>query len=179
MRIFVAGATGVLGTRVVPLLVSAGHDVTAVGRTPDKRALLERFGARAVAVDLFDPSAVHRVVVGHDTIVNLATAVPSPVWRSLLPGAWHEMDRVRRHVSANLVEGAIASGTAKRVIQESFAPIYPDSGDRKAGSPSWHSTMPRPPWSPRSAFPAGSTTSSNESRCGDASSPRDSRDCSA
>jgi Nucleoside-diphosphate-sugar epimerases len=130
MRIFVAGATGVLGTRAVPLLVSAGQDVTAVGRTPDKRVLLERFGARAVAVDLFDPSAVHRAVAGHDAVINLATAVPSPVWRGLLPGAWHEMDRVRRHVSANLVEAAIASGTVKRVVQESFAPIYPDSGDR-------------------------------------------------
>ena len=130
MRIFVAGATGVLGTRVVPLLVSAGHDVTAVGRTPDKRARLERLGARGVDVDLFDPGAVHRAVPGHDAIVNLATAVPSPVWRGLLPGAWHEMDRVRRHVSANLVEAAIASGTARRIVQESFAPIYPDSGDR-------------------------------------------------
>lgn len=130
MRIFVAGATGVIGTRALPLLVSAGHDVTAVGRTPGKRALLERLGARAVTVDLFDPLAVHRAVAGHDTIINLATAVPSPVWRGLLPGAWHEMDRVRRQVSANLVEAAIASGTAKRIIQESFAPIYPDSGDR-------------------------------------------------
>lgn len=130
MRIFVAGATGVIGTRALPLLVSAGHDVTAVGRTPDKRALLERLGARAVMVDLFDPLAVHRAVAGHETIINLATAVPSPVWRGLLPGAWHGMDRVRRQVSANLVEAAIASGTAKRIVQESFAPIYPDSGDR-------------------------------------------------
>ncbi|HET7189121.1 MAG TPA: NAD-dependent epimerase/dehydratase family protein [Gemmatimonadaceae bacterium] len=130
MRIFVAGATGVIGARAIPLLVAAGHDVTAVGRTPDKRALLERLGARAVTVDLFDPGAVHRAVVGYDTIVNLATAVPAPVWRGLLPGAWREMDRVRRLVSANLVEAAIAAGTAKRFIQESFAPIYADSGDR-------------------------------------------------
>ena len=129
MRIFVAGATGVIGSRVVPLLVAAGHDVTGVGRTPEKRALLERTGAHAVNVDLFDAVAVRGAVAGHDTIINLATAVPAP-WRALLPGAWHPMDRVRREVSANLVNGALASGSATRFVQESFAPIYPDSGDR-------------------------------------------------
>lgn len=130
MRIFVAGATGVIGSRVVPLLVSAGHDVTGVGRTPEKRAQLERAGAHGVAVDLFDPAAVRREITGHDTVINLATAVPSPVWRMLIPRAWRGMDRVRREVSANLVDGALASGTVTRFVQESFAPIYPDSGDR-------------------------------------------------
>jgi 2-alkyl-3-oxoalkanoate reductase len=106
------------------------HEVTGVGRTPGKRALLERAGARGVDVDLFDAPAVRRAVAGHDVIVNLATAVPSPAWRALIPGAWRAMDRVRREVSANLVEGALASGTVTRFVQESFAPIYPDSGDR-------------------------------------------------
>lgn len=57
MRIFVAGATGVLGRRVVPLMIQAGHQVTAVGRTPEKRRQLEGLAARAVAVDLFDAPA--------------------------------------------------------------------------------------------------------------------------
>ena len=48
MRIFIAGATGVIGRRVVPLLLAAGHQITAVGRTPEKRAVLERMGAAAV-----------------------------------------------------------------------------------------------------------------------------------
>jgi nucleoside-diphosphate-sugar epimerase len=130
VRIFVAGATGVIGTRVVPLLLSAGHDVSGVGRTPEKRALLERLGARGVDVDLFDPVAVRRAVAGHDTILNLTTAVPSPAWRALIPGAWRGMDRVRREASANLVDAALANGTVRRFVQESFAPIYPDSGDR-------------------------------------------------
>jgi 2-alkyl-3-oxoalkanoate reductase len=130
MRIFVAGATGVIGSRVVPLLVAGGHEVTAVGRTPEKRALLARVGAHGVDVDLFDAPAVRRAVAGHDAIVNLATAVPSPAWRALLPRAWRGMDRVRREVSANLVDGALAARTVTRLVQESFAPIYPDSGDR-------------------------------------------------
>ena len=60
--IFLTGATGVIGRRVVPLLVAAGHRVTALGRTPDKQAALERAGATALDVDLFDPTAVCRAV---------------------------------------------------------------------------------------------------------------------
>ena len=130
MRIFVAGATGVLGARVVPLLVAAGHEVTGVARTPEKRGRLEQQGARGAVVDVFDAAAVRRAVVGHDAIVNLTTAVPSAAWRVLLPWAWRDMARVRSEVSANLVDAALAAGTVARFVQESFAPIYPDSGER-------------------------------------------------
>jgi nucleoside-diphosphate-sugar epimerase len=129
MRIFVAGATGVVGRRTIPLLVEAGHEVTAVGRTAGKRQLLERLGARAVATDLFDPAAVRVAAQGAEAIVNLATAVP-PGFRGLLPWSWHEMDRIRRQISANLVDGALAGGTVRRIVQEAFAPIYADAGDR-------------------------------------------------
>jgi nucleoside-diphosphate-sugar epimerase len=129
MRIFVTGATGVLGRRAVPLLVAAGHEVTAVGRTREKRALLERLGARAVDVDLFDAAAVQRALQGFEAICNLATAVPPPDARVFLPWSWHETDRVRRQGSANLIDAALAGGTVHRVVQESFAPIYPDAGD--------------------------------------------------
>jgi len=127
VRVFVTGATGVIGKRAVPLLVAAGHAVTAVGRTPEKRAALERVGATAVAVDLFDPAAVRSAVAGHDVICNLATHIPSSS-RMLLPWAWRENDRVRRLVSAHLVEAALAGGV-QRFIQESFGLIYPDRGE--------------------------------------------------
>lgn len=129
MRIFIAGATGVIGRRIVPLLVHAGHEVSGVGRSAEKRAQLRRAGAIGVGVDLFDEADVRRAVAGHDVVINLATAVPSPA-RMLLPGAWHAMDRVRRRVSANLVSAALAGDTVARLIQESFAPIYADAGDR-------------------------------------------------
>ena len=45
-KIFVTGATGVVGARAIPLLVAQGHEVTAIGRTPDKRAQLQSLGAR-------------------------------------------------------------------------------------------------------------------------------------
>jgi nucleoside-diphosphate-sugar epimerase len=128
MRIFIAGATGVVGRRVVPVLLDAGHRVTAVGRSPERRAQLEARGAQAITVSLFDAEALARAVRGHDVVINLATHIP-PISHLFLPGAWRENDRVRRDGSANLVDAGIAAG-ATRFIQESFAPIYPDRGDR-------------------------------------------------
>jgi nucleoside-diphosphate-sugar epimerase len=126
-RIFVAGATGVIGSRLVPLLAAAGHDVTAVGRTAEKRARLERTGAHAIGVDLFDRAATTQAMKGIEVAINVATHIP-PSARAFVPGAWRHNERVRRHVSANLVAAALAVG-ATRVIQESFAPIYRDAGD--------------------------------------------------
>lgn len=54
MRIFVAGASGVLGTRLVPLLVAGGHDVTGMTRSADNAARLEELGAEPVVCDVFD-----------------------------------------------------------------------------------------------------------------------------
>ena len=128
MKVFVTGATGVVGRRAVPLLVRAGHEVTALARTPEKAAAMQRAGARPVAVDLFDADGVRRAVAGHEAVVNLATHIPRSVTRMMMPGAWRENDRIRREASAILVDAALAAG-ASRLVQESFAPMYPDCGD--------------------------------------------------
>lgn len=129
MRIFITGATGVIGVRVVPSLMALGHEITAVARTREKREALARLGVHPTEVDLFDPEAVRRAIAGHEVIYNLATAVPAGM-RAFVPGAWREMDRVRREISANLVGGALAGDSVRVLIQESFAPIYADAGDR-------------------------------------------------
>jgi nucleoside-diphosphate-sugar epimerase len=128
MKIFITGATGVVGRRVVPLLLAAGHQVTAVTRSPQKRVQMEQMGAAPVYVDLFTPEALRGAVAGHDVVVNLATHIP-PIMQMFLPWVWAENDRIRRIASANLVDAALAGG-AERFIQESFALVYPDSGDQ-------------------------------------------------
>lgn len=128
MKIFVAGATGVVGRRAVPLLVRAGHAVTAVARTPEKAATIERAGAQAAMVDIFDGEGVRRAMAGHDAVINLATHIPRSTLQMMLPWAWHENDRIRREASAILVDAALAVGVS-RFVQESFAPMYPDRGD--------------------------------------------------
>jgi len=128
MRIFVSGATGVIGRRAVPWLVAAGHSVTAVARDETGRARLTKVGARCVDVDLFDRQALERAVDGHDVLVNLATHIPHAMWRMIFRSAWRENDRIRTLGVRNLVDAAYTTGV-RRIIQESFAPIYPDRGD--------------------------------------------------
>ncbi len=127
MRIFLTGATGVIGRRVVPLLLQRGHAVTAIGRSPEKRQALETSGARAVDLDLFDGERLARELVGHDAVLNLATHIPPSTTRMLLRREWRENDRVRSQGSATLVDAALTAGVT-RFVQESFAPIYVDNG---------------------------------------------------
>ena len=127
MRIFLTGATGVIGRRVLPLLVGLDHSVTAVAHRAQSRSEIELVGAVLVQVDLFARDAIQRAVAGHDAVINLATHLPAGL-RMFLSGAWAENDRIRRIASANLVDAAIAGGVT-RFIQESFAPAYPDRGD--------------------------------------------------
>ncbi len=129
MRILLTGATGVIGRRLIPLLKAAGHEVTAVSRSSAGAERIRRQGATPINLDLFDQSAVRRVVAGHDALINMATHIPSSQWQIFLPWAWQENDRLRREASAILVDACIANGVS-RFVQESFAPVYPDCGDR-------------------------------------------------
>jgi nucleoside-diphosphate-sugar epimerase len=129
LRIFVAGGTGVIGRRVVPALVSAGHRVSVASRSVEGDARLVSQGASPVAVDLYNLEDVQRAVGQQDVVINLATHIPSGMTKMMLPWAWRENDRVRREASANLA-GAAQSGGADCFIQESFAPIYEDGGDQ-------------------------------------------------
>jgi 2-alkyl-3-oxoalkanoate reductase len=128
VKVLVTGATGVVGRRVVPLLVSAGHRVTALARTPEKRAALERSGAAAAEADLLDRAQVRRAVAEHGAVLNLATHMPKSTLRMFLPGAWRENDRLRRDAAALLAAEAVAAGVA-RFVQESFGPIYVSRGE--------------------------------------------------
>ncbi|HEX2848985.1 MAG TPA: NAD-dependent epimerase/dehydratase family protein [Acidimicrobiales bacterium] len=127
-RVFVAGATGVLGRRAVPRLVAAGFEVTGLARSDEKAEQLRSQGASPVIVDLFDAAAVKEAVAGHDLVCNLATHIPTAA-RGVLPGgAWKENDRIRTEGAANLADAAIAAGAA-RFVQESITFVYPDRGD--------------------------------------------------
>jgi nucleoside-diphosphate-sugar epimerase len=127
MRVFVTGATGVIGRRVVPRLLEAGHRVTAVARGADKQAALARIGATAIEVDLFAPAPLSALLAGHDAAINLATHMPRSSARTLLPGAWRQNDRLRSEAAPALAQAALQAGV-ERFVQESFAPVYPDRG---------------------------------------------------
>lgn len=126
MRIFVTGATGVIGRRALPLLQQR-HFVTAGVRDDSARARVPP-GVQTTVVDLFEPASLVGAMAGHDTVINLATHIPRAAWKMMFRRSWAENDRIRSIGVRNLVDAAIASGVT-RFIQESFAPAYPDRGD--------------------------------------------------
>jgi 2-alkyl-3-oxoalkanoate reductase len=79
MRGFVVGASGAIGTRLVPQLVDRGHEVIGTSRSAEKAEHIRALGAEPVALDLLDPAAVRRVVLeaSPDAIVHQATALAS------------------------------------------------------------------------------------------------------
>ena len=132
-RVFITGATGEVGGRVVPELVRLGYGVTAVGRSEAKRASLEKMGAKAVPSPADEHGRISKqraeeVLAGHSTVINLATHMPPSTIRMMLPWEWRENDHIRCEDSAALVDAAIEAGVT-RFIQESFAPVYDDGGD--------------------------------------------------
>jgi nucleoside-diphosphate-sugar epimerase len=126
MRVFVAGATGVLGTAAVRGLIAGGHKVTGLARSQAKRDALTAAGASPVAADLFDPVSLRHAVAGHDVVVNLATSIP-PGTSAMRAKNWRENDRIRTEASRNLAEAAAAEGVL-RIVQEAISFVYEDGG---------------------------------------------------
>src|SRR5256885_525174 len=81
MKIFVAGATGVLGRALVPQLVARGHEVVGMTRSASKQDLLRRLGARPAVADALDPDAVGQAVAPAppEVIVHELTALSGPM----------------------------------------------------------------------------------------------------
>jgi nucleoside-diphosphate-sugar epimerase len=127
MHVFVAGATGVLGSAAVRRLVAGGHEVTGIARGAAKQRALAEAGARAVAADIFDPAAVRAVVEGHDVVCNLTSHIPVGT-AAVRSSAWRENDRIRTEGSAVLAKAAADCG-ALRFVQEGVAFVYADAGE--------------------------------------------------
>jgi nucleoside-diphosphate-sugar epimerase len=126
-RVFVTGATGVLGRRVVPRLVEAGHSVTAVVRSEAKASAIRAAGATPVEVDLFDRAGIRTAIDGHDSIAQLATHIPyGPV--AAQRSAWATNDRLRGEAAPAIADAAVEVGVG-RLVQESITFPYVDGGD--------------------------------------------------
>ena len=83
MRIFLAGASGAIGRRLVPLLIAAGHDVTGTTRSADAARKLEAAGVRAAIVDVYDATALERAAIDAqpEAVVHQLTDLPQSLRR--------------------------------------------------------------------------------------------------
>jgi 2-alkyl-3-oxoalkanoate reductase len=114
MKVFVIGATGVLGREAVPRLRAAGHEVGVLDRH---------------TTSLFDADQLAVALTGYDAVVNLATRIPLSA-KAVLASAWADNNRIRTEGTAALVKAATAAGVG-RIVQEGISFVYADGGDRE------------------------------------------------
>ncbi len=117
MKILVAGATGVIGRRLVPLLVQAGHTVSGITRRPERAEPLTRQGAEPVVVDVFDADALREAVACNppDIVMHQLTDLSAEDFQANA--------RLRDVGTRNLVEAARAAGV-ETMIAQSIAWVY-------------------------------------------------------
>jgi nucleoside-diphosphate-sugar epimerase len=122
MRIFVAGATGALGQRLVPQLVARGHEVTGTTRTPAKQDLLRSLGAGPVVADALDPDAVAAAVAQAEpeVIVHQLTALSGALDLRHPDRAFAFTNRLRTEGTDHLLAAGRAVG-ARRFVAQSYA----------------------------------------------------------
>ena len=123
MRVFVAGASGALGTRLVPQLIGAGHDVIGTHNSPASAELLRTLGAKPVLVDLLDAGAVRKAVLESEpeAIVHEATALANVKFGRSLDKAFARTNGLRTKGTDALLAAAREAG-ARRFVAQSFAP---------------------------------------------------------
>src|SRR5919198_5823203 len=122
MRVFVAGASGAIGTRLVPQLIERGHEVIGTARSPGNAERVRTLGAQPVALDLLDPRAVRKAVleVEPDAIVHQATALKDVRFSRNLDRTFAETNRLRTEGTDALLAAAREAGVS-RFVAQSFA----------------------------------------------------------
>lgn len=128
MKIFVAGAGGVIGRRLVPLLREAGHSVIGTTRSTDRAEALRLLGAEPVVVDVFDADALMRAIsaAAPDVIIHQLTDLPAAPGTPGFEESRSRNSRLRIEGTANLMKAAKAAGV-RRVVAQSVAFAYAPS----------------------------------------------------
>jgi nucleoside-diphosphate-sugar epimerase len=126
MRVFVAGATGVLGRLVVRELQARGHGVVGLARSAGNEAILRWLGATPAPGDLFDADSLDRATRGAEVVMHLATAIPT-VRRPTLAD-WRLNDRILTEGTANLLDAACRV-RARFYVQQSVTLVHGSAGE--------------------------------------------------
>jgi nucleoside-diphosphate-sugar epimerase len=137
VKIFLAGAGGAIGRRLVPLLRTAGHDVVGTTRFAEKAAAVAALGAEPVVVDVFDAAALMRAVqaAAPQVVIHQLTDLPHAPGAPRYEEGLERNARLRIDGTRNLVAAARAAGV-RRLIAQSIAFVYaPGDGARVESDP--------------------------------------------
>src|ERR671922_262548 len=119
MRVFVAGASGAIGTRLLPQLIERGHEVIGSSRSPEKAESLRALGAKPIALDLLDARAVRKAVLeaAPDAIVHQVTALAGARFGRNFDRTFAQTNRLRTEGTDNLLAAAREAGVSRFVAQ--------------------------------------------------------------
>jgi 2-alkyl-3-oxoalkanoate reductase len=122
MRVFVAGASGAIGTRLVPQLTDQGHEVIGTYRSPGGAERLRALGVEPIALDLLDARAVRKAVLETEpeAIVHQATALADVRFSRNLDRSFAATNRLRTEGTDALLAAAREAGVG-RFVAQSFA----------------------------------------------------------
>ncbi|WP_433153997.1 NAD-dependent epimerase/dehydratase family protein [Actinomadura nitritigenes] len=139
MRVLVAGSTGVIGRRLMPLLEAVGHEAIGLSRSGDGPA------GRTLAADALDRDAVSRAVreAAPDAVVNLLTAIPAALDPKHLARDFAVTNRLRTEGTRNLYDAARAAGTARFLAQGLAYAYRPAAGLADEDAPLWTERTPK------------------------------------
>jgi nucleoside-diphosphate-sugar epimerase len=131
MRIFLAGATGAIGRRLLPLLRRAGHEVTGMTRSETRAEELRAEGVEPVVGDALDADRLRTVVAEArpEVVVHQLTQIPLDYNPRKHAKQFEMTDRLRSEGTPNLARAAVEAG-ARRIVSQSIAFAYPSAGSR-------------------------------------------------
>jgi uncharacterized protein YbjT (DUF2867 family) len=128
VRIFLAGASGVIGVRLIPLLVADGHHVAGMTRSPGKSEMLRELGAEPVVCDVYDLAALSEQVTRFDTELLMHQLTDLPDTADQITDYRDRNNRMRTEGTRNLIAAMKAAG-ADRLTAQSIAWRPPAGGE--------------------------------------------------
>jgi nucleoside-diphosphate-sugar epimerase len=130
VRIFLAGASGVIGRQLTPLLVEAGHTVAGTTRSAGKADLLRGLGAEPVVVDVYDAGGLRDAICNFapEMVMHQLTDLPDDA--AELAASRDSNARMREEGTANLVHAARAAGASRFLAQSIAWDLAPEYAER-------------------------------------------------